>query len=88
MTNVTKLFRELRKQGYVVKQRAGDCRSCVDDEVEVYTTDQSYNENKVWVYFHTIEGQVILESIQKLEIPHIWNGKDSTAFTIIEGIRA
>lgn len=89
MTNTSKLFRELRKMGYVAKQRAADCRSCaqaIEPTIEVYTTDQSYGKNNTTVYFQVIEGAVILEAVQKLEIPHIWNGKDSRGFTIIEGI--
>ncbi len=83
-TNTTKLFKELRKQGYVAEQRTACCRSCVEEEVEVYTTRQSYNGNKTWVYFKVIEGTVILEAVRKLGIPHIWDGTDKTAFTIIE----
>ena len=87
MTNVSKLFRELRKQGYTAKQRLADCRSCalsITPEIEVYTIDQSYKENSTMVYFQVIEGSVILDFIRELNIPHIWDGNDSTAFEIME----
>lgn len=87
MTPVTKLFRELRKQGYTAKQRAGDCRSCAmaaHPEVEIYTIDQSYGKKTVWVYFQIIEGTVIKEACDKLGIWYKWDGKDSTAFEILK----
>jgi len=76
-TNVTKLFRELRKMGYNAKQRAGDCRSCAqtDESLEVYTTTQSYGRTRTVVYFQTIEGTIILEAVRKLGLGFRWGAQ-------------
>ena len=85
MTPVTKLFRELRKQNYIAKQRVADCRSCamaIAPEVEVYTIHQSYGKKTTWVYFQIIEGNIIKEACKKLGIWYKWDGSDATAFEI------
>lgn len=87
MSNITELFKELRKQNYTARQRAGDCRSCVlaeDPAIEVYTTDQSYHEDYTMVYFQVIEGNIIQKALAKLDIPFVWDGSDATAFKVME----
>lgn len=87
MSNVTRLFRELRKQNYIAKQRAGDCNSCALSsypELEVWTIDQGYYKNKTYVYFQVIEGTIIRDALKKLNIPYLWEGTDRDAFEVVE----
>lgn len=83
MRNVTKLFQELRKEHYKCAQRLGDCLSCSiakDPNIEVFTHDQSYTETGTWVYFHKIEGTVIKEVADRLNLKYEWEGNDNSAF--------
>ena len=87
MTNTSKLFRELRKEEYICKQRVADCNSCAKaklPELEVWTTDQSYREGKTMVYFDVIEGTIIRDALKKLNIPYLWEGTDEYAFEVVE----
>lgn len=89
MTNTTKLFQLLRKEGHTAAQRLGDCRSCAtanDPNIQVFTHDQSYNDNHTMVYFHGIAGSTIKSVADENGIPYNWDGSDETAFMIWEKV--
>ncbi len=93
-TNITKLFRELRKDNIKAVQRAACCRSCTPSEVQVFTTEQSdWRAPAGWsrepsyestVYFsHDIADRILLAAA-RAGVAIQWDGDTNSAMTVHE----
>lgn len=93
-SNITKLFRELRKDSIKAVQRAACCRSCTPSEVQVFTTEQSdwrclkwlSNErlNYSTIYYDEELAPRILLAAARAGIAIEWDGDTAHAMTIRE----
>lgn len=94
MSNITKLFRELRKDNIKAVQKAACCRSCTPEDVQVFTTDQSdWRYPAGWgnepsyesdVYFsHGLAPRILLAAA-KAGVALKWDGDDNHAMTVAE----
>ena len=93
-SNITKLFRELRKDGIKAVQRAACCRSCTPSEVQVFTTQQSdWRAPAGWskepsyystIYYDEVLAPRILLAAAKAGVAIEWDGDTARAMTIRE----
>lgn len=95
-SNISKVFRELRKQGIKAVQRAACCCSCVDESVRVFTTMQSDWREKEWlsnkilgystIYYEEALAPDVLLAAAKAGVAVEWDGDTSKAMIIRESL--
>lgn len=70
MTNITKLFNQLRKDGVHCKQKAACCPGCVEDStLQVITTTQT----DLLTFDHDVADKILLAAA-KVGVAILWNG--------------